>query len=87
MSGETTELQAPVEEPLRPLVATIVWGVIVLGIAALALTGELGLLDELPNGAVPIIIIAGLGALLVIGAIVGAITSSSRRDERGASGA
>ena len=87
MSDDTTALRAPAEEPLRPLVATIVWGVIVLGVAALALTGELGLLDELPNGAVPIIIIAGLGALLVIGAIVGAVTSSGRRDDGAASDA
>jgi hypothetical protein len=67
-------------EPLRPRVSTIVWGVILLGIAALASLGELGWLDELPNGSLPIILVAGIGGLLVIGAIVGALSSTGRRD-------
>lgn len=66
-------------EPLRPRVSTIVWGAILLGIAALAALGELGWLDELPNGALPIILIAGVGGLLVVGALIGALSSSGRR--------
>ncbi len=69
-------------EPLRPRVSTIIWGVILVGIAALALLAELGWLDELPNGSVPIILVAGIGGLLVIGAIIGASTSGARRESR-----
>ncbi|KRF33505.1 hypothetical protein [Yonghaparkia sp. Soil809] len=69
-------------EPLRPRVSTIIWGVILVGIAALALLAELGWLDELPNGSVPIILVAGIGGLLVIGAIIGAATSGARRESR-----
>lgn len=68
-------------EPLRPRVSTIVWGTILLGIAVLAALGELGQLDELPNGSLPIILIAGVGGLLVIAAIVGGITAAGRRDD------
>lgn len=73
-------------EPLRPRVSTIIWGVILVGIAALALLSELGWLDELPNGSVPIILVAGIGGLLVVGAIIGAATSGARSESR-ASGA
>ncbi|GAA1695927.1 hypothetical protein GCM10009792_14870 [Microcella alkalica] len=73
-------------EPLRPRVSTIIWGVILVGIAALALLSELGRLDELPNGSVPIILVAGIGGLLVVGAIIGAATSGPRGESR-ASGA
>lgn len=69
-------------EPLRPRVSTIIWGVILVGIAALALLAELGWLDELPNGSVPIILVAGIGGLLVVGAIIGAATSGARRESR-----
>jgi Na+/proline symporter len=71
----------PVErEPLRARVSTIIWGVILLCVAALVLLGELGRLDELPNGALPIILVAVIGGLLVIGAVVGALSSAARRN-------
>lgn len=79
MSDSTSATRVELE-PLRPRVSTIVWGVILLGIAVLAALGELGWLDELPNGALPIILVAGIGGLLVIGAIIGALTSSGRRN-------
>ncbi|KQV25686.1 hypothetical protein [Yonghaparkia sp. Root332] len=86
MSTDTTYGPGPsgaaALEPLRPRVSTIIWGVILVGIAALALLAELGWLDELPNGSVPIILVAGVGGLLVIGAIIGAATSGARRESR-----
>lgn len=80
MSTDSTSATRVELEPLRPRVATIVWGTILLGIAALAALGELGWLDELPNGSVPIILVAGIGGLLVVGAIIGALSASGRRD-------
>lgn len=66
---------------MRPRATTIVWGGIITLIGVLVLIVNLGGLLRWPNldpVAVVVGVIGGLGALLVLGAIIGAIVSATR---------
>jgi hypothetical protein len=82
MSTDNPSVAVSTTEPLRPRVGTIIWGVILIGIASLLLLGQFGWLDALPKGAVPIILVAGIGGLLVLGAIIGALSSRTTAANR-----
>lgn len=66
---------------MRPRATTIVWGGIITLIGVFVLIVNLGGLLRWPNldpVAVVVGVIGGLGALLVLGAIIGAIVSATR---------
>lgn len=66
---------------MKTRVHTIVWGFLLLGIAVLFLIGTLVDLSVFNPAIVIVFAVVALGAILVLGGIVGAIVRAARRDE------
>ncbi|WP_165067840.1 BCD family MFS transporter [Marisediminicola senii] len=67
-------------EPLRPRATTIVWGIILLIVAALAFT--VSTIDpEFITAEVTVWAVVGFGALLVVAGAIGAVVRAARRRE------